>query len=62
MPGANWNDLTPQEKADWFDNSVKKWEEFTASKKEKAADEIKRLRREAKKGQKRHKKKHWWNH
>ncbi|AXH49346.1 hypothetical protein HWB76_gp054 [Streptomyces phage Blueeyedbeauty] len=62
MPGANWNDLTPQEKADWFDNSIRKWENLSAEQKQKAADEIRRARSDSRKGQKRHKKKHWWNH
>ncbi|QOI67604.1 hypothetical protein SEA_BEUFFERT_236 [Streptomyces phage Beuffert] len=62
MPGANWNDLTPEEKADWFDNSVKKWQDLSAAQKESAAEEIRKARSASKKGHKRHKKKHWWNH
>jgi hypothetical protein len=62
MPGANWKDLTPQEKADWFDNSIRKWEELTKRQKEQAAKEIRQARSKARFGAKRHKKRRWWNH
>lgn len=54
----NWNDFTPQEKADWFDNSIKQFENASDSK----LKEIIKARSKAKAGLKRHKKKHWWNH
>lgn len=58
----NWNDLTPQEKADWFDNSIKTYEDLSTSQRESRLKKIRVARSKSKAGLKRHKKKHWWNH
>jgi hypothetical protein len=53
-----WDDLTPAEKAAWFDGSIRYWEGLKEAERKRKLAEISKRRQ----GQSRHKKKRWWNH
>lgn len=53
-----WNDLTPAEKAAWFDGSIRYYEGLTEAERKRKLAAISKARE----GHKRHKKKRWWNH
>jgi len=52
-----WKDYTPQEKADWFDNSVKYFQGLTEKQKQAKIREASATKR----GMSRHKKRRWWH-